>query len=137
MDQTMDVSLLPFTVRGTVVVGFRKARAVGFPTANIALEQPIDIAEGTYLGWATTKNSKKRIPALVFYGKPLSIPEVHEARIEAHLLGEANDIYGQTIELELVTFIRPNEKFATDALLTQAIHNDFKKAEFFFVNRET
>ena len=132
MEQTMPVSLLPLTVRGTVVVGFRKARAVGFPTANIVPEKPLDIVEGTYLGWATIKNVKKRIPALVFYGKPHAIPEATEARIEAHLLEEENDIYGQTVELELVSFVRPNQAFELESDLTAAITADYRSACRYF-----
>lgn len=123
---------LPGCISGTVVRGFRQARAVGFPTANVELKEPLDIAQGTYLGWATIDQEEKRIPALVFYGTPHAIPDVQKPRLEVHLLGETRNIYGRELNIELISFVRPNQRFDTDAALTSAITADYNKAKEFF-----
>lgn len=128
---------LPGRISGTVVRGFRQARAVGFPTANVELQEPLDIAQGTYLGWATIDQKETRIPALVFYGTPHAIPDVQKPRLEVHLLGEERELYGKNLDLDLVSFVRENQRFDSDDALTEAITADYKKAKGFFGARHT
>lgn len=123
---------LPGRISGTVVRGFRQARAVGFPTANVELKEPLDIAQGTYLGWATIDQKETRIPALVFYGTPHAISDVQKPRLEVHLLLKIGDIYGRELEIELISFVRPNQRFDTDDALTSAITADYSQAKEFF-----
>ncbi len=124
-------------ISGVVQHGYRQARAVGFPTANISLAQEIFLEEGTYAGFAQIGDTARKIPSLVFYGVPHMIPEVAEPRCEVHLLEDVGDLYGKHLSIELIHFIRPNEKFSTEEALAIAIQKDYEAAKTFFAsNRE-
>ena len=122
-------------VSGRVIRGYRRARLVGFPTANIELSLPLDAPEGSYVGWARVGTEQTRHAALAFYGIPHAIEGALKPRLEVHLLGRSDDIYGESIELELVSFLRPNQQFKTEDELTAAIHNDFEMAQNFFSSK--
>ena len=125
-------TIVSICVSGRVIRGYRRARLVGFPTANIELSLPLDAPEGSYVGWARVGTEKTRHAALAFYGIPHSIEGASAPRLEVHLLGKSDDIYGESIELELVLFLRSNKHFESEEDLTAAIHRDFEEAKEFF-----
>lgn len=104
-------------VRGTVVVGRRLGRQLGFPTANVRLgEDPP--AFGVYAGRVLGH------PAAVSVGVRPTIDAGLEPLAEAHLLDFCGDLYGQTIEIELLSRLRPEQRFASLEALTQQIERD-------------
>lgn len=129
MKQSTAVSV---RISGRVIRGYRRARLVGFPTANIELAAPLDTPEGSYVGWARVGGEEARVGALAFYGIPHAIEGAREPRLEVHLLGKDDDFYGKTIDLELAAFIRPNQQFKNEDDLTTAIQRDLKAAKDFF-----
>ena len=52
--------------------------------------------------------------------------------IEVNILNFNRDIYGQTINLELLEFLRPEKKFESLAALTEQLKIDQKKMVDFF-----
>jgi riboflavin kinase/FMN adenylyltransferase len=49
-------------------------------------------------------------------------------RLEVHLFDFEGDLYGQTVETELLAFIRPEQKFASFHALKARIVEDIKEA---------
>jgi riboflavin kinase / FMN adenylyltransferase len=103
---------------GTVSHGDKRGRTIGFPTANIPLGDYVRPRFGVYA---------VRVPGLD--GVTLegvanigSRPTVGgtEARAEIHLFDFNGDIYDHEIDIEVVEFIRPEQKFSgLDALKAQ------------------
>lgn len=101
-----------FQVEGTVVQGDQRGRTIGFPTANLRLAAPyLTIRLGVY---AVIAHLGER----TFYGvlnhgmKPTFYAEDIVPVMEAHLFDFSEDIYGEHIVIEFVTFIRPEQRFA-------------------------
>jgi riboflavin kinase/FMN adenylyltransferase len=107
----------PYMLRGPVVEGFRRGRTIGVPTANLRVTEQLIPAEGVYAGRCTLNGTA--YPAAVSIGTMLTFGD-NPPQIEAHLVGFSGDLYGQTIDLELVDWVRDQRKFAgVDALKVQ------------------
>ena len=59
----------PFAVRGVVVVGDRRGRELGYPTANVPIAPGMAApADGVYAGWLTRLDTGERFPAAISVG---------------------------------------------------------------------
>lgn len=109
-----------YHLRGTVGHGEKRGRTIGFPTANLQLEDRYVIpAKGVYAVKVFYKNE-------ILYGvmnvgvKPTFHDGMAAPSFEVHLFDFADDIYGQELKVELQAFIRPERKFESiDALISQ------------------
>lgn len=113
---------------GVVVHGDHRGREMGFPTANLALEESQKILppNGVYACHADTPNGSYK--ALVNVGiRPTFDRSSH--LLEAHLLGFSGDLYHQTIRIRFVKRIREEKKFPDMATLTGQIRKDQSTAE--------
>jgi len=126
-----------FALRGEVAYGKQLGRTIGFPTANLRLDEPRQAlpAVGVYAGWVVVRSdfdrASERIPASISIGtNPTTDGAGAEIKIEAHLMDgfEAN-IYGAKIDILFETRIRGIRKFDSLDALTQQIHKDVRQAE--------
>ncbi len=103
---------------GIVVTGDKRGRTIGFPTANIAIEPHILLPQfGVY---ATILNAhEQRYPSITNIGlRPTFAGS--QPRIETHIINHTLDLYDAHVTVELVSFIRPEQKFTgIDALVGQ------------------
>jgi len=107
-----------FAIEGVVVEGAKLGREIGFPTANVALGDYVRPALGVY-ATRTRLPDGRVVPGVASVGTNPTVGLV-EPRLEVWLFDFDEDLYGQTIETELVAFLRPEIRFETlDALVAQ------------------
>lgn len=115
-------------ITGLVVHGRKEGRKIGFPTANIKIEEGFN-----------SQNSLKNIP-LGIYASKIKIKDIWyicatsygtaptynfwEITLESHILDFDMDIYGQIVELKLTKYIRPIVKFENLPTLIDQIKID-------------
>ncbi len=99
----------PFTIEGVVVHGDKIGRTIGFPTANIQFGDFIRPAEGIYAA-RTRLPDGREIPSVAYIGHRPTVDGV-DKRLEVNLFDFDEDLYGQTLDVELTAFIRGDEKF--------------------------
>lgn len=113
----------PPILRGTVVTGDRRGRELGFPTANLAFDYtPALPALGIYLGRVDVpeRDVGPRHPALVSVGVRPTFHDDGRVLVEAYLLDWEGDLYGATLDLELIARLREERRFdSVEALITQ------------------
>jgi riboflavin kinase/FMN adenylyltransferase len=109
----------PHRIRSLVVTGHQRGRDLGYPTANLARDAEGYIpADGVYACWLHADGA--RYGAAVSIGNNPTFGDVPEKTVEAHAIDVHLDLYGTTIELEFIEYIRPMHKFASaDALAEQ------------------
>lgn len=106
-------------VTGTVVHGKELGRRLGFPTANLAPDGPVEGANGVYAAaiWIEGEPLPRR--CMVNQGVHPTAPEGRPT-IEAHLLDYTGDLYGRRARIEYLRFLRPERRFdGLDALQAQ------------------
>jgi riboflavin kinase/FMN adenylyltransferase len=113
----------PYLLTGPVVHGDALGRELGFPTANLSIEEhKLVPADGVYAA-RTNVNGKHYLAGLSIGSKP-TISEEGKRTIEAVLIDFEGDLYGQTLSLECLRYLRPQEKYPTLDALKAAIAND-------------
>jgi len=118
-----------FYYRGIIIRGDRRGHQLGFPTANLRIEDKLVLPCGVYATWAILKG--KAFPSVTnvgmrptFYAEKTSIPLV-----ETHLLHEDIDLYGSTLEVRFLEKLRDEQRFQGVDQLIQQIRVDSLKAE--------
>ncbi len=121
----------PYSLMGKVVTGQQLGRTIGFPTANLQLPPEKFLPRyGVYaadvlLEQTTTKQTT--IKGVMNIGhRPTVAGEA--TTIEVHLLNWSGDLYGQTLKVHLLRFLRPEQKFSSVEALKQQITKDCQSA---------
>jgi len=107
-----------FAIAGEVVHGDKRGRTIGVPTANVALGDYMRPAYGVY-ATRTRLPDGRLIDGVANLGvRPMF--EIDQPLLEVWLFDFAEELYGQTIETELVAFLRGELAFDDlDALKIQ------------------
>jgi riboflavin kinase/FMN adenylyltransferase len=108
-------------VWGVVVVGDRRGRQLGFPTANVAASPEIALpADGIYAGWYERPDGSVHPAALSVGRRPTFYPDQPYSLLEAYLLGFDGDLYGERAKVRFVARLRDELRFdSVEALVTQ------------------
>lgn len=108
----------PFRIAGPVQHGDKLGRTIGFPTANIAMGAYLRPRYGIYAMRARLPDGRVVDGAANLGIRPTFDPP--KELLEAYLFDFAESLYDQTIEVELISFLRPEAKFdSLDALMEQ------------------
>ena len=115
---------------GTVVSGFHIAgKELEAPTANLKLEYGVLPPDGVYAGSAEV--GARRFPAVMNIGFAPTYGG-SERRIEIHLPGFSGNLYGSSLTVELLGFLRPERKFDSPGALKKQIVLDISGADKIF-----
>jgi riboflavin kinase/FMN adenylyltransferase len=116
----------PYVLRGEVVVGDKRGRSIGFPTANVLPDAEAVIpARGVYAGFV--RFGEKQYAACTNVGVAPTFGRT-ESRVEAHLLDFEGDLYGRVVDASFVTRIREERRFSGVDELTEQIRRDVEEA---------
>jgi riboflavin kinase/FMN adenylyltransferase len=115
-----------YFIRGEVVAGDGRGRALGFPTANVFSDSlALMPRRGVYAGHVRVGNA--------LYGASTNVGvaptfERQDNRVEAHLLGFSGDLYGKTVDVTFVERLRPEKRFSGVDELKKQIARDVAQA---------
>jgi len=113
----------PYTFSGRVVHGDALGRTLGFPTANLEVD-PVKLIPADGIYEARVILDGKRWRSAVSIGTKPTTHENGVRAIEALILEFKGDLYDKILTVELLRYIRPQEKFGSLEELRQAIAND-------------
>lgn len=116
----------PFAIEGEVIHGDKRGREIGVPTANIALGGYMRPAYGVY-ATRTRLADGRRIEGVASLGVRPMFP-TDDPLLEVWLFDFSGDLYGQTVETELVAFLRGEETFDGLEALKRQIVLDAERA---------
>lgn len=109
----------PFAIRGIVEHGDKRGRALGYPTANLAIEQYLRPRYGIYAVTGRLLATGQVLKGAASLGVRPQFDPPREL-LEPHFFDFSGDLYGQEIEVAFHHFLRPEAKFDTlDALIAQ------------------
>ena len=125
-----DVAMMlgrPFTLTGEVVLGDQRGRTLGYPTANLQLDSAQLIPKpGVYAAFAQVGN--QLYWAAVSVGANLTFGGI-EPRVEAYLIDQKLEIYGEQISLSFIEYLRPMQAFDGAERLIAQMDQDVLKAK--------
>lgn len=118
----------PFALEGVVVSGDRRGRTLGFPTANIALDDGfVKPPDAVYAGF--TYLDSKRYPLAISLGtRPMYYPEGGARLLEVFVIGSNQDLYGLEIPVFFVAKLRDQQVFDSEDAFIEQMERDVSHA---------
>jgi riboflavin kinase/FMN adenylyltransferase len=113
----------PFAIEGIVRKGKQLGRQLGIPTANVPLSDYVTPKLGVY-ATRTRVPDGRWLPGVANIGVNPTTGGEDEARLEVWLFDIDIDLYGEVIETQLISFLRPEQKFESLDLMMEQIHRD-------------
>ena len=110
----------PFPISGRVVLGDREGREIGFPTANLMINDASKLIpkHGVYAVRMKWKSYIK--DGMMYIGRRPTTHPNGELQIEVNLFDWDGELYGEQAWVDVFRFIRPDMNFANhDDLLAQ------------------
>lgn len=115
----------PYLVEGAVVRGAGRGRQLGVPTANLAVPPNILLpANGIYA--VRFSVAEKTLAGAASLGTNPTFGE-NPRTLEVHVLDFSDDLYGKTVEVEFIAYLRPEARFASVEDLVRQIHADVQR----------
>ncbi len=112
-----------FSVVGIVEHGRQVGRKLGFPTANIKVENEVEPSPGIYAAFA--KLGAEIYQAAAYIGSRKTFSDTNGERVlEVFLLNFDGEIYDETLEIQFVEKIRDDIAFSSVDLLKTQIEKD-------------
>ncbi|AUD00653.1 bifunctional riboflavin kinase/FAD synthetase [Spirosoma pollinicola] len=100
----------PYSLTGTIVKGRQLGRTIGFPTANMQVDDPAKLipANGVYA--VDVNYAGQTFGGMLNIGFRPTVAGTHQT-IETYIFDFDKDIYGEHMTLRFREFLRPEKKF--------------------------
>jgi len=115
----------PYRLRGMVTHGMARGSKIGFPTANVDAVDTIMPAAGVYAGLGYINGEPW--PAAVNLGPNPTFGE-DALKLEVHLIGWQDPLYGQPLEVDFLKRLRDIRRFDSVEALTAQLQEDVSSA---------
>lgn len=130
-----DTSILPFLLPepimlcGEVTHGKALGHTLGFPTANISLNEGLDIRRGIYASRVELDGT-----SYIAVSNVGTRPTVDGEGVncETHVIDFEGDLYGKSIRVTLLAYLREERRFSSVEELSLTIREDVRRARAFF-----
>jgi riboflavin kinase/FMN adenylyltransferase len=118
-----------WAVEGHVAPGDKRGQTIGFPTANLKLEGVLQPAHGVYAVRARIEGDDKgaRYDGVANFGTRPTFA-LQAPQLEVHLFDFSGSLYGQILSVELISYLRGEQKFAGIEELKAQIARDCQAA---------
>ena len=114
----------PFLFEGEVVIGDRRGRELGMPTANLVPDDAyVCPGHGVYAAWANG------YPTAVNVGVRPTFESGRGLLVEAHLIGFEGDLYGQQLRIAFLERMRGEKRFESVDALVEQMQRDLVEAQ--------
>lgn len=119
----------PWFISGEVIHGEKRGRDLGYPTANIRLDKNCGLKHGIYavrVGLGAEKD-RQRIDGVASFGRRPTFDN-GAPLLEVFLFDFKGDLYGKTLDVAFIAFIRDELKFEGVEGLVRQMDDDSAKA---------
>jgi riboflavin kinase/FMN adenylyltransferase len=121
MDEVRALLGRPWSIEGEVVHGDARGRTMGFPTANVACDNPLMPPDGIFITTLTSP-TRGELPAITYIGQRPTFgdgPRTVETFV-LHYEGDSLNLYGEQVRIDFHRFLRPDARFdGMEALMAQ------------------
>ncbi|WP_058307769.1 bifunctional riboflavin kinase/FAD synthetase [Gracilibacillus massiliensis] len=125
----------PYSLTGEVIHGDKRGRTIGYPTANIKIE------DYYYLPRIGVYAVEILVGTSVYYGmanlgyNPTFSDDRENTKLEVHIFNFDENIYGEKVMVYWRKYIRDEEKFSgVEELIDKLTEDEVKSRQFFSIN---
>lgn len=121
----------PFFMRGEVVHGQALGRTIGIPTLNmIPSEDKMLPPKGVYI--TRVKMDEKNYCGVTNIGCRPTVSDTKQISVETYVIDFSEQIYGKTVSVEFLSFLREERKFEHLSELKSQMEKDIDAAKMYF-----
>lgn len=123
-----------YSISGKVIEGQHFGTRMGYPTVNLNLSEDMALpANGVYVTQINVDGT--RYKGVTNVGNKPTVGEFGK-NAETHIFDFSGDLYGKTILVEFVHFLRPEYKFETITDLEKQISKDCENAKAYYLETD-
>ena len=131
IERAADMLGRKYSITSEIIHGHAVGTKLGFSTANQAFsDNQLIPSYGVYITRCIIEGEV--FPAVSDVGVRPTFGEGHAPRCETHIIGFNGDIYGKTVTVEFVKFLRPEITYSSPVLLAERISKDIAAAKQYF-----
>jgi riboflavin kinase/FMN adenylyltransferase len=116
----------PYRIRGMVTHGAGRGAKIGFPTANLSAVDTLLPAQGVYAG--RTLIDAAQYPTAINLGPSPTFGDAM-IRVEVHVIGYGEALYGQAMEVDFLARLRDIRPFDSPAALVEQLQRDVEQVK--------
>ncbi|MFI3298084.1 MAG: riboflavin biosynthesis protein RibF, partial [bacterium] len=131
--QAKSLLVYEYFVSGTVVHGSKIGRSIGFPTANLQVDNlKLLPAEGVYAVGVRVEGDETIYSGMLNIGTRPTVDGVNRT-VEVHIFDFNNDLYGAKVTLFFKDYVRKERKFGDLTELKRQLNDDFSTVKSIFL----
>jgi riboflavin kinase/FMN adenylyltransferase len=116
-----------YFIEGVVIPGYKVGKTIGFPTANVAVNDVRKLlpAAGVYAVTVEIEGTSKELKAMLYIGARPTFVNMSETKsIEVNIFDFDEDIYQKKIKVNFKNYIREEQKFDSPSKLATQLNKD-------------
>ncbi|MBU2018647.1 MAG: riboflavin biosynthesis protein RibF, partial [Bacteroidetes bacterium] len=123
----------PYEITGNVVHGSALGRTIQFPTANLDLGTTLKLIpkKGVYAVQVKLSNGEQRMGMMNIGVKP-TVQNESTVSLEVHLLDFDGNLYGETLTVQFLRYLRSEQKFTSKEDLQVQLTKDAEDTRSYF-----
>ncbi len=114
----------PYRIKGTIIAGNQIGRTIGFPTANIRVDEPFKVIPGIGIYAVRVAVDGEKYPGMLYIGDRPTLSNDNAISMEVNILNFSGNLYNREIEVFFEEYIRDNRKFGSLDELKQQLTRD-------------
>ena len=118
-----------YTLTGTVISGQKIGHSIGFPTANILINDKYKLIPPNGVYAVFVHHQQERYEGMLYIGKRPVLKNHHNRTIEVNIFNFDKNIYGDPLHLELIDFVRNDAHFEHLEALSKQLEKDKQQVE--------
>jgi riboflavin kinase/FMN adenylyltransferase len=125
----------PYSVSGKVMHGRKLGRQLNMPTVNL-LPDEMKLLPPFGVYYSEVIVGTRRYDGISNIGRKPTISDKEKISVETYIYDFSDDLYGEQIRVELLSYARPEQKFKSVQELKEKLKEDLKKGEEFCLRKQ-
>ncbi len=125
LDEAAELLGYPWFISGQVMHGDKRGRELGFPTANLIPDATCRLRRGVYA--VRVGRGGRRYDGVANFGRRPMF-DTGRVLLEIFLFDFSGELYGETLDVAFVAFLRDEAMFASTADLIRQMQDDSRRA---------
>ncbi len=113
----------PYTLKGIVIKGEQIGATIGFPTANLQIEEPAKLIPNEGIYAVLVKRNETLKQGMLYIGNRPTLQGKNRS-IEVNIFDFKDDLYGETLKIYFIKKIREDQYFVSIEKMIEAMHQD-------------
>lgn len=116
----------PYQLKGNIVRGYKVGRSLGFPTANIRVDEPFKVVPAIGVYAVRVSLQEKEYTGMLYIGNRPTLNNGDDISLEVNIFDFSGDIYNDEIRVSFVKHIRGDIRFDSIGELITQLQEDKK-----------